>query len=412
MDLRNGVLLLALGVLAATPARAGDKQDFEACDGRVQPGKQADGMGDSAGVARFASMMPGRAGTIEACTRALASSRLLPGQTLRRAHLLRARAAARLQAGDAVEATKDLDLAEAALGGAALDPFVDRSMGVSLKLLRALARAGADDFAGAVPLARAAAAARPWALEVQQLAATVLHAARPFGDASASPWSAVSRLDPGAAATALVKEAEVGNFAGVVALRPGIATAWPTAPVPAVALAMRDPAALGLVPATFVTIHTAYARAALGDVAGARRDLADVRARLAVARPAGFDTQSVAIPSARGLLAGLERYVEARGRQIEARIAVAEKRPSDAIAALIATPMPRDSATVELLGALRAAVPAKDVGLIPDLAPFQKESAEDRRQMLIAAIPAALIAPETPRAVVDYSRARPISWGR
>jgi hypothetical protein len=241
------------------------------------------------------------------------------------------------------------------------------------------------------------------------VAAAILQLARtPGGTGSASPWTAVGRLDPDSAATALIKEAEVGNFAGVLAMRSSVSDDWPTAPVTPLALAMRDPAALRMLSATIMSLHTAYARAATGDVVGARRDLADVRGRVAAVRPVpGAKTVAVLDSAASALSDGLGKYVEARARQIEARIAVAEKRPSDAIALLVGTPMPRDAATVELLGSLKAAVPAKDAGLVPDPGPFEKESADERREALMGVVSAALIAPETPRAVVDYARARP-----
>lgn len=171
---REWIVLLALGALTA-PAQASDKADFATCDGLSQPGKQADGMRGAASSGPYAALLGMRTGTgaVEACTRALASPRLLSAQSLRRAHLLRARGAAQLRAGNAAEALKDLDLAEVSLGNAANDPFMKRSMGVSLTLLRALARAQSGDPAGAVPLARAAAAARPYSLQVQQVAAEV-----------------------------------------------------------------------------------------------------------------------------------------------------------------------------------------------------------------------------------------------
>jgi hypothetical protein len=411
MRLGNGIGLWWLGALGLgaglpAPAQAADKQDFEACDGRVHPGKQADGMRGAAGSTPY-SFGP-KLGVVDACTRALASPRLLAGQTLRRAHLLRARAAARLEAGDATEALKDVDLAEAAMGTTASDPFLQRSMGVSLTLLRALAHAQSGDMVRAAPLARAAAAARPYSLQVQQVAAGILQATRVAGDKSPSPWVDVGRLDPDAGATALVKEAEVGNFAGVVALRPTVAVSWPAAPIASMAPMLRDPDALRTATATIVSLHTAYARAATGDVAGGRRDLVEVRTRVAALRaPTAAGVRPAVLAPGASLADGLDRYVAARGRQIEARIAVAEKRPADAIAALLAAPMPRDASTIELLGALRAAMPAKDAGLVPDLAPFGKEADGDRREALRSIAPAALIAPETPRAVVDYARARP-----
>lgn len=402
----GGKLLLAvLGVLSTAPAQAGDKQDFEACDGRIHPGKQDDGMRGLAGSQGWAGSF-GRGTSIDACTRALASPRLLPTQTLRRAHLLRARAAAHAQAGDSAAALGDLDAAQAVLGSAATNPFIARSFGVSLSLMRALLLGRAGDFAAAVPLARSAAAARPYSLEVQQIAATVLQAARPLGDASASPWTPMARLNPQTGASALISEAEIGNFAGVLALRPGVAVEWPIAPVTPLGLTLREPTAVALLTTTIVSLHTAYARAATGDPAGARRDLAEVRLHAAAVRPAA-DAKPSALAAMVSVSDSLGKYVETRGRQIEARIAVAEKRPSEAIAALVATAMPRDAATLDLLAAIKAATPAQDAALVPDLAPFQTAMTDQRRTALLDAIPSALIAPETPRAVLDYSRARP-----
>src|SRR5687767_5717355 len=98
-----GFALLGLGLLAAQPALASDKQDFVDCDGLKRPGKSDDGMRAQASRDGFGGMLFGlsqvRAGErIAACTRALASPRLLAGQSLRRAHLLRARAAAQIEA--------------------------------------------------------------------------------------------------------------------------------------------------------------------------------------------------------------------------------------------------------------------------------------------------------------------------
>lgn len=410
MQLGGGFVLFALGALAATPALASDKQDFETCDGRVHPGKQSDGMRGEASESAYSfglssSRLP--AVVIGACTRALASPRLLPTQTLRRVHLLRARAAAQLESGDAAKALADLDLAQAAAGGLAADRFYRRSMGVSLDLLRALALANSGDMAGALPLAQAASAARPYSVDVQRVAATVLQAGRPIGTPSPSPWSAGARLTPQAATLALVKEAEIGNFAGVVALYPGIKIDWPSAPLAPMSFAMRDVGSQGLVVGAMVSLHVAYARAATGDVAGARRDLADLRSRVAAARPAPTPQATSTFSFGGMTWEALDRFLDVRGRQVEARIAVAEARVPDAIAALVAAPMPHDAATIELLGALKAAVPAKDAGLVPDVASFSKELADDRQKALKAVVSDALLAPETPRAVVDYERARP-----
>ncbi|MEG3148594.1 hypothetical protein U1769_01760 [Sphingomonas sp. ZT3P38] len=399
------VALGMLGALAAMPAAASDKSDFEACDGRVHPGRQDDGMRGEASQRSFFGRVSIPNVVVASCTRALASPRLLPGQSLRRAHLLRARAAAHLQAEDPAAALADLDLAEAATAGLAGDRFYQRSMGVSLQLLRALARAQSGDMVGAVPLAQAASAARPYALQVQEVAATILQAGRPVGKASPSPWLAARRLAPGSAMTALLKEAEVGNFAGVLALRPAVTIDWPAGPLEPLLLFMRAPGGSSAIVSTMVSLHVAYARAATGDPAGARRDLAEVRTRVGAAKP--VPKEGATVEMAGTAWSALDRYVDMRGRQIEARVAVAEGRMPDAIAALVATPLPRDAATVELLTALRTAAPAKDAALVPDIAPFMQGLGEERKKALAGVVQQALLAPETPRSVVDYERARP-----
>lgn len=408
MRKRNALALLALGGFVVTPAWASDKQDFEACDGRVHPGKQNDGMRGEASQPYhfFGGRGAASASVIAACTRALASPRLLPSQTLRKVHLLRARAAARLEAGDAAAAIADLDLAQAAAGPLAADRFYQRSMAVSLDLLRALALARSGDLAGAVPLAQAAGAARPWSLDVQRVAATVLQAARPVGAASPSPWTATAKLAPGSGSIALLKEAEIGNFAGVVALAPGVKIDWPAAPLASASFAIRDVGSQSLIMGAIVTLDLAYARVATGDVPGARRELAELRSRVAAARPA--PTQGAASLSFGGMSwEALDRYLATRERQIEARIAVAEGRAPEAIAQLVANPMPQDAATIELLGAIKAAVAARDAALVPEAASFSKKLADNRQTALTDVVSNALLAPETPRAVIDYERARP-----
>lgn len=213
---RQKLALFALGALMATPVQANDKRDFEACDGRIHPGKQDDGMRGEASRSGYSFYTMAQTGVAEACTRALASPRLLPTQTLRKAHLLRARAAAHLKAGVTADALADLDLAEAATADRSPDRFYQRSMGVSILLLRALAHAQSKDMDRAAPLARAAMEARPYSLQVQQSGAQILQAARPVGDVSKSPWISVMTLEPGAGVTALINEAEVGNFASVI----------------------------------------------------------------------------------------------------------------------------------------------------------------------------------------------------
>lgn len=405
MNVKLRDALFAGCLLAAAPAYASDKADFATCDGLEQPGKQGDGMRGEASVIPHTVAIAKAYDTISACTRALASPRLLPTQSLRQANLLRARATASLQLSDPAAALKDLDAAGAATAAQAKDPFFARSMGVSLSLLRAIAQAQEGDVAGAASLAQTTAAARPYSLQVQQVAATIGQLARPVGAQTPSPWTAISRLDPAAATTALVQEAELGNFAAVIALQAAAAPTWPSERLTPMALVVHDSAANHLLSAMLVQLNVAYARAATGDPAGARRDLADVRARLAALRPQVVD--GTPNPIATAVNAALDGFLAARAREIEARIAVDEHRPSDALATLIATPLPHDAAAVDLLRALKAAAPAKDAALVPDPAGFEPDRADRRHKLLAAIAPAALIAPETPRALIDYKSARP-----
>lgn len=404
----NRGIRAALALLAATGAQAAwasDKQDFIDCDGRLQPGKQDDGMRGVAGTRGW--MMPNlRVGSTEACTRALASPRLLPTQSIRRANLLRARAANYLSAGDTARALADLDAAEQAAGDRKFDRFYQRSMGVSLMLLRALAAAQTGDFATAMPLARQAMEARPYALQVQQIGAQILQAGRVSTGPSPSPWTSTVRLMPEAQATAILAEAEVGHFAEVVAARRTVELTWPDSPLSPFVLMSRTPEASRFLQSMILGMTTAYARAATGDPAGAQRDVAEIRARIATLRAAPTPGKTP-IPVPLTLFEGLDKFVDVRARQVDARIAIAEGRHAEAIAALIASPMPTDGATIELLAALKASVPARDAALVPDPAPFREALAKQRREALLRLAPDALLAPETPRAVIDYERARP-----
>lgn len=212
------------------------------------------------------------------------------------------------------------------------------------------------------------------------------------------------RLEPTVASSVLMHESEAGNFAGVLALRPSVPLTWPSQPLQPFALLAQEGPGTQFLMAVLVTLQTAYARAATGDAAGARSDLLDVRTRAKAALP----TASTALTTSLGDIGGaLTGAIEAKAKQIEARIAVAEGRHSDAIALLVGAPMPKDAATVELLSALKASAPAKDAAMVPDASSFAADADKVRRERLAKLAPNALIAPETPRAVVDYDRARP-----
>ncbi|MGR4892509.1 hypothetical protein ACIPPQ_15875 [Sphingopyxis sp. LARHCG72] len=85
---RAGLAALALGI--AVPAHAGVSEDFSECDGLKKPKSSDDGV---RGEATFPSYRFGGrdapSQTLAACNRVLESGKLLPEQTLRRAHVLR-----------------------------------------------------------------------------------------------------------------------------------------------------------------------------------------------------------------------------------------------------------------------------------------------------------------------------------
>ena len=395
---------LAVGLCMAVPASAGDKQDFEACDGRIHPGKQDDGMRGEPSRPSYMRSLLRSTNSIAACDRALASARLLPTQTVRRAHLLRARAAAHLQAGDTAKAFADLDLAQAAARDRAGDRFYQRSMGASFDLLRAIAHAQAGDTARATSFAQAAMLKRPYSGQVQQLGAEIVHAVGIGTNGARPDWAMAMRLDPAAAASVLLREAETGNWAGVLALRPGVTLNWPAKSPGSYALYAPSGDGLGLMSALLVSFHTAYAHAATGAPAAAKAEVAEIRSRMEALKTAPTGTAKTAAPN---LATVLDSAVATKARQVEARIAVAEGRHGDAIAAMVGASLPKDAATTELLTALKATAPVKEAALVPDATGFAFDPAKRRTDALKRLAGQALFAPETPRAVVDYERSRP-----
>jgi hypothetical protein len=469
---------LACTLAMAQPALASDKQDFADCDGRIHPGKQDDGMRGEASTSRYGGL-PGSINGIDlaalgielpvgpkigACTRALASERLKPTQTLRKAHLLRARAAAHLSAGKPELALADLDLADAAVAGLRDERFYRRSMGASMLLLRALVKVEQDDLAGASELARAALEARPWSIRLQAAAARIIQAGRPLNTASPSPWENVVKLNPQALAAAIDAEAEVGNHAEVLRLGGLTKVEWPADAKAAPPLpGLRDLLAGPVFTALNTSYHLANAKAASGDIAGAKSDLVAIRAKLDELRPpappaAPAPAAPPAAPAGEGTAAAAppppvqapredfaRLYASQRERQIEARIALAEGRQADLRKLVEAGPLPLDATTVMLLDAVKAAPPppvpftaggakaalkpagvkpggakpaappppvvvvpaAPPVAPPPEAKPLRETFAATRKRGLRALSSQVLIAPETPRAVIDYAKSRP-----
>jgi hypothetical protein len=247
-------------------------------------------------------------------------------------------------------------------------------------------------------------AKRRYSSQVQQLGSEIVHTAARGKTGAKADWTMAMRLDPVAAASVLLREAEVGNFAGVLALRPSVNLNWPDKAPSGLSLLSRDGDGLNLMTAAVVSLQTAYAYAATGEPAKAKTELGELRAKLRALQPAAGD---VAKEQSLNLAAIFESAIAEKAKQVEARIAVAEGRHGDAIAAIVGASLPKDAATNDLLTALKASAPPKEAALVPEPASFATESPDRRRNSLAKLATLALIAPETPRAVVDYERSRP-----
>lgn len=422
-----GVIAMAMGVCA--PAYAGVSEDFADCDGLRKPKNSDDGMRGQATISAFRfRAADSSAQVIAACTRALESKNLLPKQTLRRAHLLRARAAARLEAGDAAAALTDLDAAEAAAAPHKGDFFYDRSMGLSIDLLRAIAMNEKGDRAAALTLAEGVAAKRPYALPIQQAAALIRAATAEKRDGAI--WANLSRIDP-----------NVRDLTGKLSGQPAdLASVAAAAGVPKVTIPTEIPMQLVLngkmdagrmlaqwgAPVS-EAMNTAYALAATGKPDAARAWVAAARSALDAASPpkpaakpdaaltpvaatagaaAADEAKKPAVNPLVALLTDAVRtnQLEPAALLVEARIAVAEGRLTDAARTLAGNGWRSTPMTEELFAAYRTAREKNSAGApeLTALVPAERGSIS-----LTAMARDLLISPETSRNLIDYEKSRP-----
>ena len=421
--IRSGLLAVMVATAAlGTTAHAGDSEDFAGCDGLMKPKGKADGMRGAASITSFSYFGASSTSpmtTIQSCNRALANPKLKPTQTLRRAHLLRARAAAYLAMDKPKDALVDLDAADLAVADVAQDIFFHRSMGASLMLMRAAALSATGEKMEAARLAEEAAALRPYAVQVQMAAALIRNAARTVGESSVAPWDTLMLLEPGVATAFIRREAELGNFAGVMAM-----AAQAPIVIPEDELASAGIFIGGIETKTSralnASLDLAYAQAATGGLAAARETVERVRARLAMP-DAGANSRSDTGVDADGTIFApkppipfLQSLIEARKKSAErgialteARIALAEGRVDDAQAATMGVGLPGTAAALEFFEALNLAQ-----GNNPDYQPIKLEPlrellAQNRKQSIASLGNLLLIAPESRRNIIDYEKSRP-----
>jgi hypothetical protein len=154
-----------------------------------------------------------------------------------------------------------------------------------------------------------------------------------------------------------------------------------------------------------VSLSGAYAFAATGDVTRAKATLAETRTKFdealkPVAKPDG------AVAPVSPLEAPLKSYVAQWSMLIEGRVAVHEKRPTDALKALVGQAVPVSSAGVDLLTALRGALPEAQRALAPDPEALRTKLIEQRKanDINVNALQRALPAPETSNRLTDYKK--------
>lgn len=408
---RAGLAALALG--GAVPAHAGVSEDFSECDGLKKPKSSDDGM---RGEATFPSYRFGGGDapsqTLAACNRVLESGKLLPEQTLRRAHVMRARAAAKLELGDAAGALADLDAAQEAGKAYAGDFFYDRSMGVSLDLLRALALNEAGERKAALALAEAAAAKRTYALEIQRVAG-MLRAAN--GDKPADPtiWQSLARIDPATRGIFSQLAPQPGNLAELAASAGMPSVTLPQAP--SLNAIMTNGGNIARLLSEWsapvnAAMTKAYALAAHGQPEAARAWVEATRAALDATGPAGnsqgeegkqapTDIVTLLVKMARA------EHFEPLANLVDARIAIAEGRLADAATALQGKQLRATPVTEEFYAAYAAARPAGAVGA-PDL-PALGPAAKRGPSRLSGMADNLLIRPESQRKLIDYEKSRP-----
>lgn len=401
---------LALG--ASVPAHAGATADFSGCDGLRKPKSSDDGFRGEAKMPAYGMATAQR--VINSCNAALERRDLKPHQNLRRAHLLRARAAAHLVQKNTTSALADLDAAERELGEYRGDFFFDRSMGVSLDLLRAIAFRLDGQDQEALQLAEAAQASRPYAMQVQ-MASTVLrdlHA--PSEQSRAEIWSNLARLAPASRPTARRKIAMEGDPDEVVRFMSEEASEdRPAYPFTPNVLAMINGGdineAFGPWLAQYDSgLDQAYARAATGHVDDARLRLTELQSAIesAIGPQEGSTDQTGGLAAIAGpLLKQFDaQYLSPEKALVEARIALAQGRPGDVVDILEGHDPREGVQAAELYAQYEKARAASPDALadLPQLA-FATSPGSDLTQLPQTL----LIRPEDAHKLIDYEKSRP-----
>ena len=407
-----GLGLASLALVMAAPAHAGVSEEFAGCDGLKKPKRSDDGMRGEASLPGGGSIFfrqnnaPDPQDIVASCNRAFDTGLLRPEQTLRRAHMLRARAAATIRLGQNEAALADLDAADRAAKDYAGEFFYERSMGVSIDLLRAIALNEMGRRDEAIALARTARDRRPYAVFVQR-AATLILAGNDETSERGDLWDRVGQIDP-----------EFRNALPVFAKgSDGLKTLAASAGEPVIALPEAPTLAdlvsnngnASITTARWVTpvaeaMQTAYALAAAGQPERARTWIEATRAALAPRKPSGDKAKPASLVSAFADMARTSVFVPME-KLVEARIAIGEGRLGDAASAVSGMGLRSATVTDEFYAAYAAAAADRQDNA-PTLAPLQRR-AERKPLQLASLADSLLMRPESERKLIDYQKSRP-----
>ncbi|MBE5073795.1 hypothetical protein IM511_05710 [Erythrobacteraceae bacterium E2-1 Yellow Sea] len=400
-----GIVVFAMAMICAPGVQAGDSEDFSGCDGLLKPKAKDDGMRGQASTSSFSFMFQGSdaKSKIASCNRALANPKLRPTQTLRRAHLLRARAAAHLKSRDFDAALADIDAAQLSVEEYKGEFFFQRSMGVSLDLLRALALHEQGNHEAAAQLAERAAGERPFAIQVQQSAAILRAASLPEGGTFDPLLENLKRIDPSARRLSLSRRKGSPDLEELAASAGELSLTFP-APLSTQSMLGNNSDLTGLLRTWAMPVSEAmlvsYALAATGRHEQARARVEAIRAAI---EEQGATNENQFTKAIAGLVT--QQTFEPLSDLVEARIAIDENRLADAAELVQGMKLKDGSITRDLYDAYND-VKMQSGQDAPEL-PALIEASPIRLNNITRIVDSLLLPPETERELIDYKKSRP-----
>jgi hypothetical protein len=281
-----------------------------------------------------------------------------------RSTIIRSRAVQRLGSKDYGNALVDLDLAEQAYPNG--DIFWKRSFLVANNLMRAFIRAEMGDRSGALELSRAAAAARPYDMDLAYAAARFEFALTRDLDAYVGKLRDQARYDPNRIRSLFVLALIRRKYEEAIDLYPHILLTVPRGRGEYV-IEEAAIAAENLVTRAHLVGGRAYAYAATGQTGYAKAVLAAFQADLARAMAEPHRDPASKVDPYLAKRSEWKAFMAKRDeidgsiahwrRLVELRLQPAERATAEAVAAMITTPEAADPTILDLALAVRAAQP-------------------------------------------------------